>query len=83
MASLILDNIPDDLLKRLKERAESESVSPEEEALRLLREALEEKPSFVEALEAFRAAHEDEFEDEDAELFEGLRDPAQGREVKL
>ena len=78
MASLTLKGIPDDVMKRLRRRAEAERRSLNQEAIRLLETALEEpRPRFTEAHEAFVRRHgPPPFDDG---FFEGLRSREAGR----
>ena len=81
MASLILHNIPESLLKRLQNRARQHERSVEEEVLSVLGEAIvgDEPSDFMEALLALRAQPyeaEDPYEDP----FADVRDPSPGPE---
>ena len=54
MTSLTLKDIPDEVMTRLRQRAERERRSLDQQAIRLLEEALiEERPSFMDAYGAF------------------------------
>ncbi|MEP0548081.1 MAG: hypothetical protein ABJF88_14190 [Rhodothermales bacterium] len=78
MASLTLKGIPDDVMTRLRERAEAERRSLNQQAIRLLETALDEaRPSFLEAHEAFLKKHGPPPFDDD--FFEGLRSRETGR----
>ena len=82
MTSLTLNNLPDDLLKQLQQRAEKEQTTVQEQALYLLCKALDIPLSLAKAIEQFRKEHKD-LSDEDAELFNGTRADDVGREVLL
>ena len=78
MASLTLKGIPDEVMARLRERAEAERRSLNQQAIWLLETALEEaRPSFTEAHEAFVRKHGPPPFDEG--FFEGLRSREAGR----
>lgn len=79
MASLTLKGIPDDVLRRLRERAAAERRSLNQEAIRLLEAAVAARPvSFSEAHAAFVEAHgPPPFADD---VFDGLRADDGGRE---
>ena len=82
MASLTLKGIPDDMMRRLRERAEAERRSLNQQAIRLLETALDEaRPSFTEAYEAFLKKYGPSPLDDASfdEAFEGLRSREMGR----
>ena len=82
MASLTLKGIPDEVMARLRERAEAERRSLNQQAIWLLETALEEaRPSFTDAYEAFFKEYGPSPLDDEAfdEVFEGLRDRSPGR----
>ncbi|MEP0548092.1 MAG: hypothetical protein ABJF88_14245 [Rhodothermales bacterium] len=82
MASLTLKGIPDDVMTRLRERAEAERRSLNQQAIRLLETALDEaRPSFTDAYESFLKKHGPSPLDDASfdEVFEGLRDQSPGR----
>ena len=92
MASLTLKNIPDPLLERLRERAESDRRSLTQELLFLLEEALQGAGGRARA-ETEAQAQADAWarlagrwrsdRDKDAEIDEILGSRTRGREVKL
>lgn len=92
MASLTLKNIPDPLLERLRERAESDRRSLTQEILFLLEEALQRAGGRARA-ETEAQAQADAWarlagrwrsdRDKDAEIDEILGSRTRGREVKL
>lgn len=76
VAQLIVRNIEDEIVDRLKRRAAAAGVSAEEEHRRILRRALQENRDFVEHLLSVPQAAEDDDED----LF--VRQPGTGiREI--
>lgn len=78
MPSLTIKGIPDDILARLRQRAEAERRSLNQQAICLLETALDEsRPSFQEAHEAFVLKHGPSPLDDD--FFEGLRSKEMGR----
>ena len=82
MPSLTLKGLPDDLLARLRDRAETERRSLNQQAIRLLEWALREpRPSFADAHRAFADAHGPSPFDDDAfdAAFSDLRSPETGR----
>lgn len=78
MPSLTLKGIPDDLMARLRQRADAERRSLNQQAIRLLETALDEpRPSFLEAHQAFVQNHgPPPFNDD---FFDGLRSQETGR----
>ena len=82
MSSLTLKGVPDEVMIRLRERAESERRSLNQQAIRLLEAALARpRPGFAETYDAFLRMHgpspiDDETYDE---VFRGLRDRHTGR----
>ena len=82
MATLTLKNVPDDLHRRLKERARTNHRSLNREAIRVLESGLaDERPSFSEAYDQFLATHGPSPLDNESfeEIFGGLRDQDTGR----
>jgi len=78
MSSLTLKGIPDPLMERLRDRARKERRSLNQQAILILERALaDERPSFLEAHEAFVRKHGPLPLDD--ETFEGLRSTDEGR----
>ena len=78
MPSLTLKKIPDDVMERLRNLAEQERRSLNQQAILLLERALQEqRPSFREAHKAFVRKHGPPPFDDD--FFEGLRSRERGR----
>ena len=82
MPSLTLKGIPDRVMDRLRQRADAERRSLNQQAIRLLETALDDaRPSFADAYRGFVQAHGPSPLDDDAfdETFGGLRDQTPGR----
>ncbi len=82
MPSLTLKGIPDRVMDRLRQRADDERRSLNQQAIRLLEMALDDaRPSFDDAYRGFVQAHGPSPLDDDAfaETFGGLRDQTPGR----
>ena len=82
MPSLTLKGIPEEMLARLRQRAEAERRSLTQQTLHLLERALDEpRPSFADAHRAFAQAHGPSPFDDDAfdQAFSDLRSPEPGR----
>ncbi|MEL6614587.1 MAG: Arc family DNA-binding protein [Bacteroidota bacterium] len=82
MATLTLKNVPDDLHRRLKERAARNHRSLNREVIHALERAVEDaRPSFREAHRAFVERHEDTLlsDREHGEVFGNLRSTEPGR----
>ena len=78
MPSITLKGIPDGVMKRLRDRARQERRSLNQQAILLLERALDdERPSFLEAHDAFVQQHGPLPVDD--ETFEGLRSSDEGR----
>ena len=78
MPSLTLKGLPDDLLDRLRARAEGQRRSLNQEAIRILETALRTpEPSLLDAHRAFVERHGPLPVSPD--IFENLRDPDPGR----
>ena len=82
MASLTLKGIPSDLMQRLREIAERERRSLNQQAILILERALSSpRHSFSDAYDAFAdSAGPSPLESSD---FDNLRDPEEGRSVTL
>lgn len=82
MATLTLKNVPDDLHRRLKERAERNRRSLNREAIHVLETGMEgERPNFSEAYERFRTTHSADLLDDPThdEIFGDVRSHEMGR----
>ena len=82
MPSLTLKGVPDRIMNRLRERADAERRSLNQQAIRLLETALDDaRPSFADAYRGFVQAHGPSPLDDDAfdQAFGDLRDPTPGR----
>lgn len=82
MASLTLKGIPDNVMARLREQAEAERRSLNQQAIRLLETALDEaRPSFTVAYERFVEKHGPSPLDDEAfdAVFGELRNRETGR----
>lgn len=78
MSSLTLKGIPEPVMKRLRERARRERRSLNQQAILLLEHALaDERPSFLEAHDAFGQKHGPLPLDD--ETFDGVRSTDEGR----
>ncbi|MEM1269074.1 MAG: Arc family DNA-binding protein [Bacteroidota bacterium] len=81
MPSLTLKGIPDEVLSKLRRRAEQERRSLNQQAIWILEQGVAEpRPSFMELHKAFVEKHgPSPFDDESyAEVFENLRDQDPG-----
>lgn len=82
MSSLTLKGIPDEVMERLRNLAEKERRSLNQQAILLLERALDQnRPSFTEAYEVFLRRHgPSPLTDAEVDaVFEGVRDPGTGR----
>lgn len=82
MPSLTLKGVPDDVMDRLRRRADAERRSLNQQAIRLLETALDDaRPGFADAYRGFLQAHGPSPLDDEAfdEAFGGLRDRTTGR----
>lgn len=84
MASVILDNIPQDLLKSLEDKARTHERTLEEEIVQTLEKAVnsdkESAPSLLESLNAFRKEYHQDEDEPYVDPFENVRDPSLGPE---
>ena len=78
MASVLLESIPQDLLKSLEDKARTHERTLEEEIVQTLEEAVnsdkESAPSLLESLHAFRKAYHQDEEESYVDPFEDVRD---------
>ena len=82
MPSLTLKGIPDRVMDRLRQQADAERRSLNQQAIRLLETALDDaRPSFADAYQGFLQAHGPSPLDDEAfdETFGELRDRTPGR----
>jgi hypothetical protein len=85
MVSLIISDIPEELLQRLRKKAKQEQTTIQEQVILILNQNLQASPNFIKALESFYEkyprAKEITIEEEDP--FDGVRSQDSGRDVEL
>ncbi len=84
MTSLIISNIPEELLQRLRKKAKQEQTTVQEQVILILNQNLRSAPNFLKALEGFYQKYPRVIESakDEEDPFDGVRSQDSGREVE-
>ena len=85
MTSLMISDIPEELLQRLRKKAKQEQTTVQEQIIKILDQNLRASPNFLEGLERFYEKYPRSKEEpgEEEDPFANVRSQDPGREVEL
>jgi hypothetical protein len=85
MTSLLIADIPEELLQRLRKKAKEEQTSIQEQIINILDQSLQVSPNFIAALDKYyeKYPRSERLVNNEEDPFANIRSQDPGREVKL
>jgi len=83
MSTLLLSEVPEELLQRLRKKAQLEHTSIQEQVIAILNQSLQSSPNFLEALDKYYEKYPRSYEQEQDDPFADVRSKDVGRDVEL